>query len=419
MGKKKKFHNLYGQLLERPRLRSAFQRVKSNRGSPGSDGVTVEIFEADLENLITQLINELRKKEYQPQPIRRVEIPKRNGGKRQLGIPSVRDRVVQENLRDILEKIFDQTFSEHSHGFRPKRSQFSALRDLWTQIRKGRVTIVDVDIEKCFDTIPYQALIDEVAKEVADGSVLHLIEIFLTAPIKDGYRYVWPRQGTPQGSPMSPLLANIYLAKLDRHLKQEGVNFVRYADDIRAGAGKMWKAKEIKEEIDKGLKKIGLRMNPSKTKLVTIDRGVNFLGFRLNRFKGKLYALIPRDRVRTFRERVRGLTRRNSHLTATERLKQLAEYVAGWGEYYKRAQQPKLFYNLDRWIYRRVIAMRAGRWRTKLFRKYPIRYFRKQGLVSLFRLHQEYFHGPWVPGQINLPLGPLAWQRRQTGNVSL
>ena len=151
MGKKKKFHNLYGQLLERPRLRSAFQRVKANGGAPGSDGITIEAFEADLEDQITQLISELRQKVYHPQPIRRVEIPKRNGGKRPLGIPSVRDRVVQENLRDILEKIFDKTFSEHSHGFRLNRSQFTALRDLWMQIQKGGVLIVDVDVEKCFD----------------------------------------------------------------------------------------------------------------------------------------------------------------------------------------------------------------------------------------------------------------------------
>lgn len=148
---------------------------------------------------------------------------------------------------------------------------------------------------------------------------------------------------------------------------------------------------------------------------MTIDRGVNSLGFRLNRFKGKLYALVPRDRVHLFRERVKAGTRRNSHLTTAERLKQLAEYVQGWGEYYKRAQQPKLFYNLDRWICRRVIAMMAGRWRTKLFRKYPVKYFRKLGLVSLFRMHKEYFEGPWVPGQLNLPL-KCRWVRK--GNVS-
>lgn len=401
---RKKYHNLYGQLTERPRLRAAFERVKANRGAPGSDGVTIAEFENDLESHLTELIQELRSKTYRPRPIRRVEIPKRNGGKRKLGIPSVRDRVVQDNLREILEKIFEPTFSEHSHGFRPNRGCFTALRDLFLQIRSGGVFIVDVDIEKCFDAIPHEPLIDAVAEKVADGSVLNLIRIFLTAPIDEGFRYVQaragmevPTEGTAQGAPVSPLLSNIYLAKLDREMGKEGVKYCRYADDIRATAGTPREAREIKERIDQRLKSMGLTMSPEKTKLTTADRGVNYLGYRLMRFKGKVYAVIPRDRVNQFREKVRMLTRRNSHLTKEERIKALAKYVGGWGEYFKRAQQPKLFYNLDCWIYRRVIAMMAGRWRTWLIRKYPKKYFREAGLGSLFRMHKEYFNGPWVP----------------------
>lgn len=394
---KKKYHSLYGQLLERPRLRSAFERVKKNGGAPGSDGVTIEAFAADLENNLTELIGELKKKEYRPKPIRRVEIEKRGGGKRKLGIPAIRDRVAQENLRDILDKIFDGTFSEHSHGFRPNRGCFTALRDFLLQVRSGGMCIVDVDIEKCFDSIPHEPLIDAVAEEVADGSVLNLLRIFLTAPIRDGFRLVRPQAGTPQGSPVSPLLANVYLALLDKQLEAEGVKYCRYADDIRATAKNMGEARKIKDLIDKSLKAMGLKMSPNKTKLAYIDQGVNFLGYRLSRFKGKLYAVIPRDRVNEFRERVKELTRRNSHLKKQERADVLSKYVRGWGEYYKRAQQPKLFYNLDRWIYRRVIAMYAGRWRSWLFVKYPIRYFRELGLPSLFRMHMEHKQGPWVP----------------------
>lgn len=401
---KKKYHNLYGQLTERPRLRAAFERVKANRGASGSDNVTITEFENNLESHLTELIQELRAKTYRPKPIRRVEIPKRNGGKRKLGIPSVRDRVVQDCLRDILEKIFEPTFSEHSHGFRPKRGCFTALRDLFLQMRSGGVFIVDVDIKKCFDTIPHEPLIDAVAEEVADGSVLNLIRIFLTAPIDEGYRYVQvkdgleiPNEGTAQGAPVSPLLSNIYLAQLDRELEKEGVKYCRYADDIRATAATPREAREIKEKIDRGLKSMGLAMSPEKTKLTTAERGVSYLGYRLMRFKGKVYAVIPRDRVNQFREKVRKLTRRNSHLTKEDRIKALGNYVSGWGEYFKRAQQPKLFYNLDCWIYRRVIAMMAGRWRTWLIRKYPKKYFREAGLGSLFRMHKEYFNGPRVP----------------------
>jgi group II intron reverse transcriptase/maturase len=394
---KMKFHNLYGQLLERPRLRTAFARVKANGGAPGSDGITLEEFEADLEENLTEIIGELRRKEYHPKPIRRVEIPKRTGGKRQLGIPSVRDRVIQENLRDILERIFEPTFSEQNHGFRPGKGCFTALRDLFIQIRNGGVYIVDVDIEKCFDAIPHEPLIDAIAEEVADGSVLNLIRIILNAPVRDGYRLVKPKAGTPQGSPASPLLANIYLAKLDRQLEAAGVKYCRYADDVRATTKSMAEAREIKERIGKGLKAIGLKMSPSKTKLSCIEQGVNFLGYRLMPFKRKLYAVVPRDRVNSFRKRVREITKRNSHLKPQERVTILSEYIRGWGEYYKRSQQPKLFYKLDRWIYRRVIAMYAGRWRSWLFIKYPLRYLRGKGLPSLYRLHKEHINGPWMP----------------------
>ncbi|MBU0706625.1 group II intron reverse transcriptase/maturase [Patescibacteria group bacterium] len=397
--KKMKHHNLYGQLLERPRLRSAFERVKKNKGAPGSDGITIEAFEADVENQLTEVISELRSKAYQPRPIRRVEIPKGSGGKRKLGIPSVRDRVVQENLRNILEKIFEPLFSERSHGFRPGRGCMTALRDFFVQVRDGGICIVDVDIEKCFDAIPHEPLIDEVAKEVADGSVLNLIRIILTSPIRDGYRIVKPRAGTSQGSPVSPLLANIYLAQIDRELENQGTAFCRYADDIRATSRSMKEARAIKDRIDKSLKAIGLSLSPKKTKLTYIDQGATFLGYRLTKFKGRIYAVVPKDVVKRFRKRVKELTRRNSHLKKAERLKELSQYVRGWGEYYKRAGQPKLFYKLDRWIYRRVIAMLAGRWRNWLFVKYPIRYYREQGLPALYRMHKEHFEGPWVPRQ--------------------
>lgn len=400
---KKKYHNLYGQLMERPRLRAAFARVKANGGAAGSDGVTLEEFEKGLEGHLNELRSELKAKTYRPQPIRRVEIPKRDGGKRKLGIPSVRDRVLQDNLRDVLEKIFEPTFSENSHGFRPGRGCFTALRDLFVQVKNGGIYIVDVDIEKCFDTIPHEPLIDAIAEEVADGSILNLIRVILRAPIDEGYRYVRVKagvantEGTAQGSPLSPLLANIYLAKLDRQLKEDGVNFCRYADDIRATTQTIRAVREVRDKIDRGLKAMGLKMSPTKTRLTTADRGVSYLGYRISRFKGKVYAVLPRDRVAQFRDKVRELTRRNSHLTKEARVKALGNYVSGWGEYFKRAQQPKLFYHLDRWIYRRVIAMYAGRWKSWLFVKYPVWYFRELGLESLYRQHKEYFNGPWVP----------------------
>ena len=200
-----KVHSLMGQVLDLRRLRAAYEAVRSNRGEPGVDGVTVEAFGEHLEANLAALVVELRGKTYRPQPVRRVWIPKPDGGQRPLGIPAVRDRVVQQAVVQVLEPIFEAGFSSHSHGFRPGRSTFSALRELYGQVRGGHVHIVDVDIEKFFDEIPHEPLIEAVAERVADGSVLRLVRLFLEALIQDGYRLVRPRAGTPQGGVVSPL----------------------------------------------------------------------------------------------------------------------------------------------------------------------------------------------------------------------
>ena len=181
MEKRRKFHSLMGQVLEVRRLRSAYEKVRAKRGAPGVDGVSVEQFGESLEQNLVKLISELRARTYRPLPVKRVLIPKPDGGQRPLGIPAVRDRVVQQAVLGVLEPIFEADFSPHSHGFRPGRSCFSALRELYGQVRAGHVYIVDVDIEKFFDTIAHEPLIDAVAEKVADGSVLRLIRLFLEA----------------------------------------------------------------------------------------------------------------------------------------------------------------------------------------------------------------------------------------------
>jgi RNA-directed DNA polymerase len=203
-GKRQKFHSLMGQGLDLRRLRAAYAAVRSNRGAPGGDGGTVEAFGEDLEAKLAALVVELRAKPYRPQPVRRVWIPKPDGGQRPLGIPAVRDRVVQQAVLQVLEPIFEADFSSHSHGFRPGRSTCSALRELYGQVRGGHVSIVDVDIEKFFDEIPHEPLLDAVAERVADGSVRRLVRLFLEALIQDGYRLVRPRAGTPQGGVVTP-----------------------------------------------------------------------------------------------------------------------------------------------------------------------------------------------------------------------
>jgi group II intron reverse transcriptase/maturase len=364
-----------GQVLDLRRLRAAYEAVRSNRGEPGVDGVTVEAFGENLEANLTALVVELRDKTYRPRPVRRVWIPKPDGDQRPLGIPAVRDRVVQQAVRQVLEPIFEADFSSHSHGFRPGRSTFSALRELYSQVRDGHVWIVDVDIEKFFDEIPHEPLIDAVAERVADGSVLWLVRLILEALIQEGYRLVRPKAGTPQGGVVSPLLANIYLARLDRVLEAEGVSFVRYADDVRLASRTEAGARQALKRTREVLQELGLRLSERKTKLVTLSQGVDFLGYRLVARKGHLNVGINPKALKRFREDVRRLTRRTAGKSLRVMVFRLNRYVRGWGEYFKRAEAAGVFDRHDRWITRRLRAYVAKRWRNGLWRRYPDQYF--------------------------------------------
>lgn len=392
MEKRRKFHSLMGQVLELRRLRAAYEEVRANHGAPGVDGVSVEEFGERLEENLLKLISELRARTYRPLPVKRVLIPKPDGGQRPLGIPAVRDRVVQQAVFRVLEPIFEADFSPHSHGFRPGRNCFSALRELYGQVRAGHLYyIVDVDIEKFFDTIAHEPLIDAVAEKVADGSVLRLIRLFLEALIQDGYRLVRPQAGTPQGGVVSPLLANICLAKLDQVLEAEGVAFVRYADDVRLLGRTPAGARNALKRTEEVLSELRLRLNPKKTRLVSIHQGVDFLGYRLIAVKGHLNAYISPKVLERFRDEVRRLTRRTAGVSFPVMIDRLNNYLRGWGEYFKRAQASGVLDRLDQWIARRVRAYRAKRWRNSYWRRYPDQYlYGKLGLVRLYALRRDF-----------------------------
>jgi RNA-directed DNA polymerase len=391
MEKRRKFHSLMGQVLELRRLKAAYEEVRANHGAAGVDGVSVEEFGERLEENLLKLIAELRARSYRPLPVRRVLIPKPDGGQRPLGIPAVRDRVVQQAVLGVLEPIFEADFSPHSHGFRPGRSCFSGLRELYGQVRAGHWYIVDVDIEKFFDTIPHEPLIDAVAEKVADGSVLRLIRLFLEALIQDGYRLVRPRAGTPQGGVVSPLLANICLAKLDRVLEAEGATFVRYADDVRLLSRTPAGARKALKRTEEVLSELALRLNTKKTRLVSIHQGVDFLGYRLIAVKGHLNAYISPKVLERFRNEVRRLTQRTAGVSLPIMIVRLNDYLRGWGEYFKRAQASGVLDRLDQWIARRVRAYRAKRWRNSYWRRYPDQYlYGKLGLVRLYALRRDF-----------------------------
>ncbi|MDP2857222.1 MAG: group II intron reverse transcriptase/maturase [Bacillota bacterium] len=230
MGKLKR-HSLYGQVITRGNMLKAWRAVKANRGAAGVDRQSIEEFEKNLEGELERLFQELKAKTYQPQPVRRVYIPKANGARRPLGIPAVRDRVVQQALRQVLEPVFEPLFLECSFGFRPKKSAHMALDRVSAHLEEGYRWVVDCDIKGYFDSIPQEKLIDAVAEEVADGTVLRLIRAFLQAGVLEEGSYSESEAGTPQGGVISPLLANIYLHKLDAEMTKRGHRLTRYADD--------------------------------------------------------------------------------------------------------------------------------------------------------------------------------------------
>jgi len=258
-------------------------------------------------------------------------------------------------------------------------------------VRDGHVWIVDVDIEKFFDEIPHEPLIEAVAERVADGSVLRLVRLFLEALIQDGYRVVRPKAGTPQGGVVSPLLANIYLARLDRVLEAEGISFVRYADDVRLNSRTEAGAQQALKRTGAVLQELGLRLSTRKTKLVRLSQGVDFLGYRLIRQKGHLNVYITPKALERFRQEVRRLTRRTAGKSLRVMVSRLDRYVRGWGEYFKRAQAAGVFDRHDRWITRRLRAFKAKRWRNGLWRRYPDQYFWVHlGLTRLYHLRRDF-----------------------------
>lgn len=386
---KRKVHSLIDKVWDLRNLRAAWERVKANGGCPGTDGETLERFEAGLEANLTALSEELRQDRYQPRPIRRVRIPKETGGERPLGIPAVRDRVVQAALMQKLEPIFEPLFSDRSYGFRPGRGTKDALRRLWRDLREGNCWIVDADIRGFFDSVCHELLIDLVAQEVSDGRVLGLIRRFLQgAVLEDGHlRDV--EQGTPQGGVLSPLLANIYLHGLDQRMAALGVKMVRYADDFVLVARTRREAEEALDAVREDLKTLGLELHPTKTRVVHVRAGIDFLGYHVGQGYS-LYAVPRENTLARFRKQVRHLTRRNQHGTLRYVVFQLNKVLRGWGQHFAKAHVVALYGRLHRWTCWRLRAFVAGHWRNCLHKRLPDTVLVEQyGLVSLPALARQ------------------------------
>jgi RNA-directed DNA polymerase len=370
-------------------LRAAFTRVKANRGAPGVDHVTVAMFDARLDANLAALSEALRTGTYRPQPIRRHWIPKGPRERRPLGIPTVRDRVVQTALRLVLEPIFEQTFAPHSYGFRPQRGAKDALRRVAALLRAGYRYVVDADLQAYFDCIPHTRLRARVATKVSDSRVLTLIDAFLQQPIFEGLAQWTVEKGTPQGAVISPLLANVYLDPLDHAMAAAGVEMVRYADDFVMLCRTAEEARQALMLVQRWTAAAGLTLHPEKTHLVDMQHpgGFDFLGYHFER--GHRW---PRTKsVKTFKDMVRAKTRRAHGQSLACIIASVNRTARGWFVYFKHSDGS--FRSLDTWIRSRLRAIlrkragRRGRARGVECQRWSPAFFAGLGLFSLRDAH--------------------------------
>lgn len=372
-------------------LRSAFARVKANGGAAGVDHQTIEMFERHLDENLTTLANQMREGRYQPQPIRRVWIPKPGRHeKRPLGIPTVRDRVVQGAVRNVLEPIFEREFAEHSYGFRPQRGCKGALRRVDQMLKQGATWVVDADLKSYFDTIPQEPLMERVKEKVADGRVLELLQAFLQQGVMDGLEEWTPERGTPQGAVLSPLLANVYLNSLDWKMEEAGYEMVRYADDFVILCHSEAAARAALTQVKDWTAAAGLSLHAEKTRVIeaTAPGGFDFLGYH---FEGG-HRWPRRKSLKKFKDTLRLKTRRTQGHSLAVIISDLNRTLRGWFEYYKHSHR-YTFSTLDQWLRMRLRSVlrhrqgRRGRGRGRDHQRWPNAYFQQQGLFSLATAH--------------------------------
>jgi group II intron reverse transcriptase/maturase len=354
---------LLDRALERTNLQAALKRVRSNKGSPGIDGMTVDELPDYLREQWSKIREELSTGRYRPQEVRRQEIPKSGGGTRELGIPTVLDRFIQQALLQVLQPLFDPSFSKHSYGFRPGRSAHQAVRAARGYVEEGRRIVVDVDLSKFFDRVNHDMLMSKLAKRIEDRSMLRLIRHYLEAGVMVNGVAVERHEGTPQGGPLSPLLANILLDEVDKELERRGHAFARYADDCnvyvrsrRAGE----RAMALFRRLYTGLR---LRINEEKSAVDSAFKR-QFLGFALWMAPGKVVKhRVSSKALGRMKDRVRQLTRRTRGRSMEQIASDLRSYLTGWKAYFRLAATPRVFSDLDQWIRHRLRAVQLKQWR--------------------------------------------------------
>ena len=356
--------------LTRQNLQTAWRRVKANNGAAGVDGLDIEATAQTLRTRWTDIRRKLLAGHYRPEPVRKVMIPKPDGSQRELGIPTVTDRLIQQALLQVLQPLIDPTFSEHSHGFRPGRRAHDAVKAARSYVQEGKRVVVDVDLSKFFDRVNHDILMDRLRRHIDDGQTLRLIRAYLNAGIMDGGIVMERDKGTPQGGPLSPLLANVLLDEVDKALEARGHSFARYADDCNVYVGSKKAGERVMAYLRKLYDGLKLQINEAKS-AVGSAFGRKFLGYALWVGKGREVKCKVADKaMQTFKARIRQITCRSGGRSMEQVVERLRLYMLGWKAYFGLAQTPNVWRRLDEWLRRRLRAIQLKHWKkpTTIYR---------------------------------------------------
>lgn len=381
---KLKVHSLTGRITEEKMLK-AFKAVKRNRGAAGIDRVSIATYESNLTQNLLSLMRELKQGLYKPKPLRRVHIPKGDGKTRPLGIPTIKCRVAQEVLRQLINPIFESRFHDNSFGFRTGRNCHQAVERMLELSRQGYKYIVDVDIKGFFDNIPHHLIMESLAAKIADGNILNTIERLLNSGVMEEGKLRPTPKGTPQGGVISPLLANAALDHLDWFLEAHKLYFVRYADDFIVLCKTKSEAEKALEMVKTFLNEMQLEVSPEKTKICHFTQGFNFLGFTI-----KSRSVVMRDKSREkFKNAIRDITTRSHNLDKSA-IEKLNRVIRGTVNYFSTrfSTMNTMFFKLDRWIRKRIRCMKHKRISKMDHWRCTIKHIRKMGLLSCFVLHK-------------------------------
>lgn len=380
--------NLLDLILRKDTLNEAYKQVKRNKGKGGIDGMQVDELLPFLRENQEPLIQEIREGKYKPNPVRRLEIPKETKGEfRKLGVPTVVDRVIQQAVAQELSPIYEEQFSENSFGFRPKRGTHDALRQCQKNVNDGYVYVVDMDLEKFFDTVCQSKLIEVLSRTIKDGRVISLIHKYLNAGVIANGMFERTEKGMPQGGPLSPLLSNVMLNELDKELEHRGHRFVRYADDCMIFCKSRKSAERTLENIIPYIeRKLFLKVNRKKTEVSHISK-VKYLGYTFYRHKGRCRFRVHPKSVNKMKNKIRELTDRNLGISNEIREKKYQEYVRGWVEYFRLADMRGVLQTTDKWARRRIRAVYWKQWkrvktRYRILRKLKIEHWRAIKLAN-------------------------------------